>query len=939
MVLSRRWYSTGTVSVTNGSATVTGATTGWTSQAKPGDMLTTDRSVFYEVQSVDSNTQITLAQAYAGSTASGQGYYIIRVSPAWNDASDAAVKLAAYLDEIANPAATAVSAGLAYKFNVATSGDPGSGKLSLNHATPSLAAGFSISKTGGAGESLGAYISSWDDSTNGHRGHVRVYDVADRTKFLEIEITGSCIDNTTYWQFPCTAIGVLPANNADISVSFERTGNQGADSDVPGPANELEIGTVTTGAAGSSASATITGTPPTQTLNLTIPRGDTGLTGPANSLGVGTVTTGAAGSSASASITGTPPSQTLALTIPRGDTGAGYGGTSTTSLTIGTGAKSFTTQAGLAWVVGNRITLAEGGGTATMTGFVSAYSGTSMTVESAAVVGSGTFTSWVLGPPVGAPGAGAVTSVNAATGAVQVFNSADVDPITIGGFSVSPIVFDFALNAQFGVRNDDGVLWSIGNGFIDDLLLHIQQELQTIPDMHATTVPLIMAGGQVAEAYDEHEHVVIGGLPRIPHVPQVAAARAGSAFVPTQWNGFITWLQSNGAGVGYTSVVSATGFYPSNAITFTNGPRADDTASAFNGTAALFETTANGSQQGTPTSNAGESPTTGIAFRWLEDGIRAGNWSLSSAPILFGSAAGVGGSGVDAFKASGTFWSRFQNNVTNQKARATAASKTFSIPLVVLIGSETDAETDTKSRATITSDWGTVYTDTNTYVKAQTGQSSDIVAIAMQTSYGVRRPNQPGAVALGIYDWQNSDTKVIAGPMYPYDWTDQYHPTAIGRRLIGEKIGQVAKQVISDHKQWTGLRPRQAWVKGAEIYIRFYVPYPPMTLDDWGVRKVTDYGFKVTDGGGTKTITDIRAVSADVLKITVSAACSGTTTIRYALDYLYANNPVFDPTYGAAGNLRDSDPARLSYGGKDYPMFNWAQHFSITGDLLQTTVS
>ena len=126
------------------------------------------------------------------------------------------------------------------------------------------------------------------------------------------------------------------------------TGSTGAQGN-PGPANSLAIGTVTTGAPGSSAAASITGTPPTQTLSLTIPRGDqgpigntgstgsqgvqgpkgdkgdtgnTGLTGPANSLAIGTVTTGAPGSSAAASITGTPPAQTLSLTIPRGDVGA-----------------------------------------------------------------------------------------------------------------------------------------------------------------------------------------------------------------------------------------------------------------------------------------------------------------------------------------------------------------------------------------------------------------------------------------------------------------------------------------------------------------------------------------------------------------------------------------------------------------------------------------
>ena len=42
---------------------------------------------------------------------------------------------------------------------------------------------------------------------------------------------------------------------------------------------QLSIGTVTTGAAGSKASASITGTSPNFKLNLTIPRGNTGATG------------------------------------------------------------------------------------------------------------------------------------------------------------------------------------------------------------------------------------------------------------------------------------------------------------------------------------------------------------------------------------------------------------------------------------------------------------------------------------------------------------------------------------------------------------------------------------------------------------------------------------------------------------------------------------
>ena len=93
-----------------------------------------------------------------------------------------------------------------------------------------------------------------------------------------------------------------------------------------GPANTLAIGTVTSG----TAAATITGAAPSQTLNLVLPVGSTGATGsvgatgsqgpagPANTLSIGTVTSG----TAAATITGTSPSQTLNLVLPVGATGA-----------------------------------------------------------------------------------------------------------------------------------------------------------------------------------------------------------------------------------------------------------------------------------------------------------------------------------------------------------------------------------------------------------------------------------------------------------------------------------------------------------------------------------------------------------------------------------------------------------------------------------------
>jgi hypothetical protein len=151
------------------------------------------------------------------------------------------------------------------------------------------------------------------------------------------------------------AVGVLSTKR--VEVSLPQVGPQGpqGETGATGPANELTIGSVTTGAPGTQADATLTGEAPNQTLNLAIPRGDQGevgppgetgqqgIAGPANTLAIGTVTTGAAGSSADATITGDSPAQTLNLVIPRGDKGdqgdQGPPGTATTDaadLTTGT---------------------------------------------------------------------------------------------------------------------------------------------------------------------------------------------------------------------------------------------------------------------------------------------------------------------------------------------------------------------------------------------------------------------------------------------------------------------------------------------------------------------------------------------------------------------------------------------------------------------------
>jgi hypothetical protein len=110
----------------------------------------------------------------------------------------------------------------------------------------------------------------------------------------------------------------LAGESALLTVPYAMYALEAANAGEPGPPNILTIGSVVSG---QTASATITGTSPQQTLNLVIPKGekgDMGEPGPSNVLSVGSVTSG---QTAGATITGTSPQQTLNLILPKGDEG------------------------------------------------------------------------------------------------------------------------------------------------------------------------------------------------------------------------------------------------------------------------------------------------------------------------------------------------------------------------------------------------------------------------------------------------------------------------------------------------------------------------------------------------------------------------------------------------------------------------------------------
>lgn len=294
---AQSWYRVGTAALTNASTTVTGTSTGWNAQARSGDMITFDAgATWYEVAAVVSNTVITLATAYAGSTASGVAYAINRTSPLWSLASELATRVALLLDSInlgliawytvsgapsstlgedgdyaidptANmlygpkaagswPAgvslvgptgtngtngtngADGVSAGLTFTFKTSTTmGDPGDGALRLNNATLASVTAIAIDDQSAASgtPSVKNLILTWDDSTSPVKGALTIKKRGADGTFAVYRITAAITDNTEWLQITVTHVASAGTFSADdvVTVEFVANGDAGSVGSAP----------------------------------------------------------------------------------------------------------------------------------------------------------------------------------------------------------------------------------------------------------------------------------------------------------------------------------------------------------------------------------------------------------------------------------------------------------------------------------------------------------------------------------------------------------------------------------------------------------------------------------------------------------------------------------------------------------------------------------
>lgn len=318
--MSYQWYNLGTITLTYGSAVVTGSGTGWGSLAfaRPGDALFRIASgalaLVGEIASVESNTQVTLSTVYPGSTESGLSYKIAPISLARSDVGALSFDLATFVAQ-----------------------------------TTQLISGVGV-PSNSVGEDGWIYIRE---------------DVPEYYKKLGGE-----------WQAPVSFAGpqgIAGATYASTSTTSLTVGTG---------SKTLTVQASRAYQVGARARISSTATPTTYMEGVVTSYSGTTLI-------VDVDKTNGSGTLASWNVN-------IAGEIgPQGPTGASFAATSTTSLAIGTGSKAFTTQAGLAYTVGQRVRAVSASDAAKwMEGAVASYSGTTLTLTVDLTNGSGTLADW-----------------------------------------------------------------------------------------------------------------------------------------------------------------------------------------------------------------------------------------------------------------------------------------------------------------------------------------------------------------------------------------------------------------------------------------------------------------------------------------------------------------------------------------------------------------
>lgn len=235
---------------------------------------------------------------------------------------------------------------------------------------------------------------------------------------------------------------------------------------------------------------------------------------------------------------------------------------------------------------------------------------------------------------------------------------------------------------------------------------------------------------------------------------------------------------------------------------------------------------------------------------------------------------------------------------------------------------------------------------------AATGQAKPPAFLLYQTGAAYTRDvDADGTPGLHIGMAQldvalSRDTAWMVGPVYPY--TDKGgHLDSNGSRWFGHLVAKVWHQVVVEGRDWEPLRPIRIWSGGSNIiYVAYHVPFGPLVFDEPQLAGGTEYsatskGFRVTDAGGSVTVTNAEIVRDTIIKLTCSRAIGATPMLWYASQAATGNGMVRDSDPSIASDRYVYEPERGMYAtanipqfvNKPYPLPNWSVAFYLPVEI------
>jgi len=277
---------------------------------------------------------------------------------------------------------------------------------------------------------------------------------------------------------------------------------------------------------------------------------------------------------------------------------------------------------------------------------------------------------------------------------------------------------------------------------------------------------------------------------------------------------------------------------------------------------------------------------------------------------------------ISAINASGTVFTRMDNNLTNAKTMSVTAGEA-SLGMHFLVGLAGGAEAG-RARATIKADILTWQANFETQAQLRSGLADPAHLLMAPTNYQML--TYPNA-ALALFDADNASDKVWACFAEHMLWmyvADGAHYAERGYQYAGALFARAQKDIYDGHA------PRRVWPKFKEAILRadgtIHLPYStpaPLMKRYKGMLATTNDGYALTNAGaGVIDDVEIWRGNTVILHTTgVDPVTNPTAKVEYATQ----ETPLlYNLTGGGFGNITDSTGEMLEFRDLRFPGFHAA---------------